>query len=374
MQLDILTNYNSLHTEEQVAMKEIEEIIGKPIPQYRFAYEDGFGFPMLPLGYTEEKGHVVKIGLSEQNLSHIPESLKKLSKLTTLKINSNTIREIPIWLNDFHYLKSINLGQNQIETIGEQEYWWKHIRALNLESNLLSQIPIGLKNAKELVVATFANNNISEIQEWFGHISSLKVLSLRKNEISNLPNDFHKIRELMQLILAFNHFQTVPETIGMLTHLHVLDLSNNQLNRLPSNLRNLHKLEQLHLENNNFETLPWIIGNLPKLEHLFLSNNPWRGKSKEIVEQIMYEIPKGHWIALEFLRKEYSLWNPENLLEKVRENQEIDELDYFHPDLSRYLPLIEEKCKEINNNTAKSLLGVIAAIQKEQIQSTKILL
>jgi ribulose bisphosphate carboxylase small subunit len=374
MQLEIQNVYQRLHDEEREAMKDIEAIIGVPIAQYRFTYEDGFGFPMMPFGFTEEKGHVIKLGLSEQNLTFIPEAIRKLPKLTTLKINTNQIREIPDWFDLCTHINSLNIGQNQIEQVEYEGNWWKHLRALNFEGNRLIEIPIGLKNAKELIVSTFANNQIRDVPDWFGSLTSLNVLSFRKNQLCTLPHSMQKIKSLMQLVLAHNEFREIPEIIGMLTNLHVLDLSYNNLSQLPSNLHNLHKLEQLHLENNNFQTLPWIIGSLPRLEHLFLSNNPWIGKSKEITEQIAYEIPKGHWIAVDYLHKEYPRWNPEYLLEKVRENQEIDEFDYSHPRLTHYIPLIEEKCNQINNSAAKRLLNIIASIQKNQLQSTKILL
>jgi hypothetical protein len=95
-----------------------------------------------------------------KKLKEIPDSIRNLRNLITLKFISNGIEEIPDWIDELKYLSYIYLSNNKIQNL-----------------------PESITNLKYLTELDLSNNNIRELPNSFKKLTSLKKLILFGNEI-----------------------------------------------------------------------------------------------------------------------------------------------------------------------------------------------
>ncbi|KKL75961.1 hypothetical protein LCGC14_2049670, partial [marine sediment metagenome] len=146
-----LTSLKQKNPEQSKVLEELESIIGKNIP-----IVDRIAAGVL--GVIVENNNVVELGLSEQNLLSLPESIENLESLRILQLYKNQLTTLP-------------------ESIGEL----KALTGLYLHSNNLTYLP-----------------------ESLGNLISLKELELSNNKLNALPNSFWKLKKLKTIDLTNN--------------------------------------------------------------------------------------------------------------------------------------------------------------------------
>ncbi|UZR92287.1 leucine-rich repeat domain-containing protein [Chondrinema litorale] len=185
---------------------------------------------------TDDNGCVIKIELSENNLSgQIPSEIGSLTELESLVLEVNNISSpLPSSLSKLINLKILKLSNNKLGgTLDDHK------------------VVFNISSLEELLLYT---NGISgSIPSEIGNLTNLEFLSLGDNNLSgNLPDAFYNLR--------------------LVSRLHV---NKNQLTGgISSNIKNLNKLNHLRIEHNNFDAqLPVELGNISSLKHLWFEEN-----------------------------------------------------------------------------------------------------
>jgi hypothetical protein len=82
----------SLFAPERAALLDLERMLGKVIPRRNHLEKE-------VLGFVEESGHVMKLGLGEEILSSLPESIGNLTSLQVLNFRAHRLKTLPesIW-------------------------------------------------------------------------------------------------------------------------------------------------------------------------------------------------------------------------------------------------------------------------------------
>lgn len=171
-----------------------------------------------------------QLSLDGLRLTSLPESLRQLTWLKLLSIQSNKLIELPEWLSELTELRSI--------------------------------------------VAT--SNAVATLPSSFGRLVHLTALHLAANHLKELPESICQLTSLQTLDVEYNDLKALPDNIGQLTSLRILDLGHNRLTSLPSTLREHRGLVRLHLHGNKSLGLPseLVLGGVASniLEYYFRSS------------------------------------------------------------------------------------------------------
>jgi hypothetical protein len=269
--------------------EDLKDILGRDIPIVEDIGPDTFGMKL-------EGKNVVKLNLSNNNLSHLPNSIKIFKSLNTLWLNNNNITDLPESMGDLTALEKLYLAQNELASLPQSFGNLKSLKYLDLSENNFLTLPDSISNLNSLKYLNLSENKINYIPKSIGNLkaleellleanivkilpetienfTSLKLLNLGENEIKDLPESIKKLKTLRTFNLKKNNIEILPALIGELKSLQELWLQGNQLKSLPASIGNLLSLKELDLSNNELKTLPASIRNLQSLKILTLKEN-----------------------------------------------------------------------------------------------------
>jgi leucine-rich repeat protein SHOC2 len=236
----------------------------------------------------------------------------------------------------------LNLGGNQLTNLPEGIKKFIELTSLYLHHNWLTDLPDSIGNLVNLTELDLGNNQLTSIPDSIGNLVNLTELDLGNNQLTSIPDSIGNLVNLTELDLGNNQLTSIPDSIGNLVNLTVLKLDDNQLTDLSESIENLTNLISLGLFNNKLTNLPESICKLTNLTKLYLGNNPLVDFS------ILKKLPKlrsvnfmGIYLPNRYWTK-FCDWEPEWLLDE--DNTEIkriliEQLGY------------EKICAELNSIT-----------------------
>jgi internalin A len=135
---------------------------------------------------AEENGYRW-IDLSNNELTEIPESIAKLTNLTTLDLRGNKLTKIPESITKLTNLTTLNLRNNQLTEIPESITKLTNLTKLYLRYNQLTEIPESIAKLTNLTTLNLRNNQLIEIPESITKLTNLTTLGLSGNPIKTPP-------------------------------------------------------------------------------------------------------------------------------------------------------------------------------------------
>ncbi|GJT39638.1 putative non-specific serine/threonine protein kinase [Tanacetum coccineum] len=260
----------------------------------------------------------------------IPQSIGKLTKLTSLNLASNRLTgPIPDALGNLRLLEELDLSANQLSgPIPTFLGRLAPLQELLVFSNFLNgTIPTSIGKLSKLYFLDFAYNFFEGVvsEAHFANLSMLKFLDATSNyklifNISRqwlppfqlrvirlgsckiadeLPQWFQTQRELDELVLSNTSISgPLPRWLKRMTIIPLLDLSHNKLTgpltNLPFGEASVHykggiSTDTLLLQNNLFNgTIPRSICRRNSLEALDISKNKLTGKLPDCLDNLQY--------------------------------------------------------------------------------------
>ena len=244
----------------------------------------------------------LKLNLSGNRLTDLPDALLQLDHLTELNLSGNRLTEFPsdlFWMAKLSRLTDLNLGDNQLTALPDTFFRMDRLRSLNLSGNRFATVPPAIGDLTSVVHLGLDDNQLTELPPELGQLSKLVSLDLSGNRLTALPPELKRSSRLRHLNLSANQLKNLPAGLdALLPQLISLDLSGNQLtpaieleqvDRLPRRLRQLNlsdnqltavppavtqfRLEVLNLSRNQLTDLPPELDQLTRLTQLDLSHN-----------------------------------------------------------------------------------------------------
>ncbi|XP_071486222.1 leucine-rich repeat serine/threonine-protein kinase 2-like [Diadema antillarum] len=225
-----------------------------------------------------------KLDLSDNGLTEFPKGLTDyMPELTELNLRSNGLSELPTHLFSLSKLQSLDLAHNQIKDLDKTrpEGTAFKLTELDLSFNCICRIPSWLSMfVPSLQKLSLANNKLDTPKKPL-NLQKLRHLDLSHNRLSTIePVFLHGCGSLEQLYAAHNQIKSLPDRLdSTLTKLSVLKLANNQLGLpdhpyLPRFVLQLPLLRSIDLSENGIIEVPlpreWKSQNL---REIILSKN-----------------------------------------------------------------------------------------------------
>uniref|UniRef100_A0A3Q3E7P1 Uncharacterized protein n=1 Tax=Labrus bergylta TaxID=56723 RepID=A0A3Q3E7P1_9LABR len=180
-------------------------------------------------------GKATSLTLSSKKMKKVPECISRLTNLSVLLLNNNSISCLPAELLSLQHLSELNLGNNALKEVPAVLGHLESLKKLYLFSN---QIRAVLGRLEHLSVL---DNELEEVPAELGHLTRLTVINLTYNSLSRLPQQLYQCKELTKLHVARNKLSSLPEVsdqgIGALSKLQVLDVAGNKLSMFPVGVR-----------------------------------------------------------------------------------------------------------------------------------------
>nr|XP_015820404.2 leucine-rich repeat-containing protein 10 [Nothobranchius furzeri] len=154
---------------------------------------------------------LVKLYLSDNNLSSLPAELQGLRKLQLLALDFNCFEELPAAVCRLPQLSILYLGNNKLHYLPKQLSELRELTTLWLETNCFTDFP-------EVVC----------------ELTNLKTLHLGYNQIRMLPNNIQQLEELRSIWLAGNLLTEFPPVLLEMHFLAVIDVDRNRIRQFPS--------------------------------------------------------------------------------------------------------------------------------------------
>ncbi len=223
-----------------------------------------------PCTMTVKDHYVIGLQLIHCNLESLPDSIRKIKHLATLKVDENNITVIPPWISELKSLETFSIQQNNLTNLPSEIGDIELLRVLCIEKNQITSLPTKIGCLKRLEILTIQANKIEGIPEEIGNLRSLRTLWAEENVIQGLPNTIGHLQNLQTLKIEKNNIKSLPDSIGNLMNLEYFYVSLNKLIELPDSLGNCQKLRVLDISSNPVEILPSSLIQLEKLEQLDL--------------------------------------------------------------------------------------------------------
>ncbi len=214
------------------------------------------------------------LDLIHVNLDRFPPGLPRLSGLRALRLNGNTLTELPDEIGELTRLRDLDLGSCALTRISPELGRLRELKRLSLSYNRdLAELPDVLDGLESLESFEASGCALTALPPSIGGLKRLKYLHLTGQKLAALPETIGGLESLVTLDLTSAKLKTLPPEIGQLRQLQHLDLSRNEVEALPPEIGRLESLRTLVAHNNRLKSLPETIGELTELESLDLHKN-----------------------------------------------------------------------------------------------------
>ncbi|XP_065899983.1 protein flightless-1 homolog [Dysidea avara] len=222
--------------------------------------------------------HLATLDFSHNDLSKIPDELLHAKGVLVLALSHNRISNIPgavfVHCSD---IQSLNLSNNQLQSLPPQIRRLSHLQVLNLANNPLNHYQFKmLEKLTSLTTLDLSNTGVlSSYTPNLERLQSLSDVNFAHNELTRVPDSLYLLESLQRVNVSHNSIKELSTLIESWSLLVTLNVSNNQLTSIPTQICKCTKLKRLFLSDNNltFEGIPPQIGKLQDLEHFVAARN-----------------------------------------------------------------------------------------------------
>ncbi|XP_074308707.1 plant intracellular Ras-group-related LRR protein 4-like [Silene latifolia] len=228
-----------------------------------------------------------KLDLHANRINELPESIGELLNLVFLDLRGNNLVKLPPSIGRLIRLEVLDLSSNSLSSLPDSIGSLVSLQKLHVETNNLDELPHTIGQCTSLQELHVDYNRLKALPEAVGKIETLEILSVRYNNIRQLPTTMSSLTKLRELDASFNELEAVPESLCFAATLVKLNVSNNfaDLRFLPRSIGNLESLEVLDISNNQIRVLPDSFRSLSRLTTLYVDQNPLEVPPREIAER-----------------------------------------------------------------------------------------
>ncbi|XP_074357077.1 TMV resistance protein N-like [Apium graveolens] len=213
-----------------------------------------------------------------RNLRSLPDTICNLRALKSLNIDDcGSLEALPIGLGNIESLTELNASGINVSELPDSIGRLSKLVKLILNSNdKLKTLPDTMCNLRALEFLSIDRcTSLGALPIELGNIESLTQLSAMSLNVWKLPDSIGRLSKLVKLMLYHNvNLKSLPDTICDLRSLKVLGIGGcSSLEELPIDLGNIESLTELDAYRVNVSKLPDSVGRLSKLVRLILKKS-----------------------------------------------------------------------------------------------------
>lgn len=180
----------------------------------------------------------------------VPESFgRHLPALTSLAINTNSIKTLPASLSRLRTLQTLICRHNLLESLPPLT-GLNALLTMDVSSNALTALPASIGELPVLHHIDCNSNQLAALPAELCHLRALQTLLCHSNQLEQLPDEMGALPALVALDASRNLLEELPESLGYARKLVSLDLSTNRLRQMPASIGQLHCLQKLTVARN----------------------------------------------------------------------------------------------------------------------------
>eukprot|EP01124_Arcella_intermedia_P014856 TRINITY_DN21410_c0_g1_i1.p1 TRINITY_DN21410_c0_g1~~TRINITY_DN21410_c0_g1_i1.p1 ORF type:complete len:2184 (-),score=470.63 TRINITY_DN21410_c0_g1_i1:39-6566(-) len=225
----------------------------------------------IPMDVLEKLTNLQFLTLQKCDISSI--GFSSLPNLKELQLDQNKLSSIESICN-FTSLEAISLNENIISRIPNDISRLTRLQSLRFNSNMLASLPLTMFNTlTNLVQMDLSNNRLVILPDAFDKLVLLESIILKANKLVHLPPSLGYCSKLDSVYCTGNMLDTLPSTLTNLMNLKKLDISDNRFSSLPLWINRFDKIVFLNCQKNAMKSIPLVIGLMKNLQDLNLSEN-----------------------------------------------------------------------------------------------------
>ena len=187
---------------------------------------------------------LTSLDLSNNALSHLPDSTIALKNLAHLNVSDNRLTSLPEHFNDISKLKELDVARNRLTSLfvpsaatnGNTPIVFKVLTRIDATENQLTEIApssvaVHLPQLKDLLLGKNRLDKIDKVL--FESMPHLMTLDLHENHLEGNLEGLGTLGELLRLDISCNLYRSLPIEIGYLNQLQSINIENNPLRRRP---------------------------------------------------------------------------------------------------------------------------------------------
>ncbi|CAF2133177.1 plant intracellular Ras-group-related LRR protein 4 [Brassica rapa] len=258
---------------------------------------------------------LTKLNLHSNRITHLPESIGELLNLVYLNLSSNQLSSLPSSFSKLSQLEELDLSCNNLPILPESIGSLANLKKLDVETNEIEEFPYSIGGCSSLKEVRADYNKLKALPEAIGKITTLEILSVRYNNIRQLPTTMSSLASLKEVDVSFNELESVPESLCFATTLVKLNVGNNfaDMVSLPRSIGNLELLEELDISNNQIRVLPESFRMLTKLRVFRAHENPLQVPPRDVAE-------KGPQAVIQYMNDLVEMRNEKSLVVKPKKS------------------------------------------------------
>ncbi|XP_026752440.2 LOW QUALITY PROTEIN: protein artichoke-like [Galleria mellonella] len=270
----------------------------------------------IPNNHFKNFDNLLHLNLSHNNINSFEIlTFEGLSKLQTLYLSNNKLKDIGHTLMRFSDLLDLTLDNNEITVIIEPNFKvMSKLEKLNLSSNVIQDIEeTAFQNLSDLQVLDLSNNKITFLSNiFFKNNNKLKTVYISYNAFTTIPSEIFSGKAIEQFHMFNNNITGVIDSTMFNGICEPnLDLSNNKILAIKSVIyknciypieslnfskniihnisqeafKTLESLVDLDLSYNNLNYIDFNISYLNKLE-IYVSHNQIKKITKLVLKNL----------------------------------------------------------------------------------------
>ncbi|XP_061774091.1 leucine-rich repeat-containing protein 10 [Nerophis ophidion] len=210
---------------------------------------------------------------SERCQRFLVGDLKEMPLDRTLDLSSRQLRQLPVAACVFDELVKLYLSDNNLTSLPEELHLLRKLQLLALDFNCFEELPAAVCRLPQLSILYLGNNRLYHLPKELQELKELNTLWLETNCFSVFPNVVCELPNLKTLHLGYNQIRSLPNELGRLEELRSIWLAGNELTDFPPVLLEMHFLAIVDVDRNRIQRFP-ALSHLQGLKLVIYDHNP----------------------------------------------------------------------------------------------------
>ncbi|XP_077374150.1 leucine-rich repeat-containing protein 10 [Festucalex cinctus] len=210
---------------------------------------------------------------SERCQRFLVGDLKEMPLDRTLDLSSRQLRQLPVAACAFDELVKLYLSDNNLSSLPDELHNLRKLQLLALDFNCFEELPAAVCRLPQLSILYLGNNKLFHLPKELQELKELNTLWLEMNCFLVFPNVVCELPNLKTLHLGYNQIRCLPYELNRLEELRSIWLAGNELTEFPPVLLEMHFLAVIDVDRNKIHRFP-ALSHLQGLKLVIYDHNP----------------------------------------------------------------------------------------------------